>query len=120
MLKILIIEDSNSQRKIICKFIDQTKYKIYEAANGKIGLEMITEHQPDLIFCDLVMPEVDGIEVLKVLNDKKSRIPVVVLTSDIQLPVREQCLELGAIEFINKPASEIKIQKALEKVFASS
>jgi len=119
MPTVLIIEDSNFQRSILSKFIEGEGYQIYEATNGKTGLQLIEEHQPDLIFCDLVMPELDGFEVLRVLKEKKSTIPIVVLTSDIQKPVREQCLELGVMEFINKPASLIKIQNALQKVFGS-
>jgi CheY-like chemotaxis protein len=120
MPKILIIEDSNFQRKIVSKFIREEGHEVYEAANGKIGLEMIKEHQPDFIFCDLVMPELDGFEVLKALKEKKSTIPIVILTSDIQLPVKEQCLELGALEFINKPANQGKIQEALKKALGDN
>ena len=120
MPTVLIIEDSNFQRKIISKFIKEEGHEIYEAANGKIALELIEKYQPDLIFCDLVMPVLDGFEVLKNLKEKKSTIPIIVLTSDIQQPVREQCMELGALEFINNPANQIKIQNALQKVFGSA
>lgn len=119
MPTVLIIEDSNFQRKILAKFIMDEGHHIYEASNGKAGLELIEEHRPDLIFCDLVMPELDGFEVLKKLQDKKSTIPVIVFTSDIQKPVKKQCIELGAIEFINKPANPAKIQSALRKVFGA-
>mgnify|MGYP002636739774 CR=1 FL=1 len=119
MPTVLIIEDSNFQRKILAKLIMDEGYHIYEASNGKAGLELIEEHQPDLIFCDLVMPELDGFKVLKNLQNKKSTIPVIVLTSDIQKPVREQCIALGATAFINKPANPAKIQSALQKVFGA-
>ena len=119
MPTVLIIEDSNFQRKIISKFIKEEGHEIYEAANGKIALELIEKYQPDLIFCDLVMPVLDGFEVLKKLQEMKSTIPIVILTSDIQEPVRKQCLELGALEFINKPSSPVKVQGALQKAFGS-
>ena len=119
MPAVLIIEDSNFQRKILSKFITEEGHHIYEAANGKVGLELVEKHQPDLIFCDLVMPELDGFEVLRNLKKNKSTIPVIIITSDIQQPVREQYLELGALEFINKPANQKKIQDALQKVFGS-
>ena len=120
MPQILIIEDSNFQRRIISKSLEEEGHKTYAAPNGKIGLEMIEEHQPDLIFCDLVMPEVDGFGVLRTLQEKNSTIPIVVLTSDIQKPVREQCIELGATEFLNKPVNQIEIQDTLKKVFGSA
>jgi CheY-like chemotaxis protein len=120
MPKILLIEDSNFQRRILSKFLENNGHQVHEAANGKIGLEMVEEHQPDLIFCDLVMPETDGFGVLKALQEKKSVIPIVVLTSDIQKPVREQCIELGAAEFLNKPVNQDEIQNTLQKVFGSA
>jgi CheY-like chemotaxis protein len=116
---VLVIEDSSFQRKILCKFITDEGYQVCEASNGKIGLELVASRQPDLIFCDLVMPELDGFEVLKKLQEMKSTIPIVILTSDIQEPVKKQCLELGALEFINKPSSPVKVQGALQKAFGS-
>ncbi len=112
----LVIEDSNFQRKIIIKFLKNEGFEIIEAENGKIGLEKVAEHKPDIIFSDLVMPEVDGFEVLKTLQEQGSKIPVIVLTSDIQTPVREQCLALGAKVFLNKPFNQSQMKQALEGI----
>ena len=113
----LVIEDSNFQRKIIIKFLKTEGYEIVEAPNGKIGLEKVAETKPDIIFSDLVMPELDGFGVLKALKEEGSKIPIVVLTSDIQAPVREQCLELGARVFLNKPFNQSQMKQALDQVW---
>ncbi|MEK9629074.1 MAG: response regulator [Nitrospinota bacterium] len=116
----LVIEDSNFQRKIIIKFLKAEGYEIIEAPNGKVGLEKAAEHKPEIIFTDLVMPELDGFAVLKTLQEQGSKIPVVVLTSDIQAPVREQCLGLGANVFLNKPFNQNQMKQALEEIWGPS
>jgi CheY-like chemotaxis protein len=63
--KIVIIDDSNFQRKIITKFVKAQGHETSEGENGKIGLELIATHKLDTILCDLVMPEMDGFEVLR-------------------------------------------------------
>ena len=113
---IVIIDDSNFQRKIITKFVKAEGHETFEGANGKIGLELIATHKPDTILCDLVMPEVDGFEVLRTLQEQGSKIPVIILTADIQAPVREQCMQLGARKFLNKPFNQSQMREALEEI----
>ena len=116
MAKIVIIDDSNFQRKIITKFVKAQGHETYEGENGRVGLELIAAHKPDTILCDLVMPEVDGFEVLRKLQEQGTTIPIVILTADIQAPVREQCLQLGATKFLNKPFNKEQMKEALEEI----
>ena len=117
--KIVIIDDSNFQRKIITKFVKAEGHETYEGTNGRVGLELIATHRPDTILCDLVMPEVDGFEVLRTLQEQGSKIPVIILTADIQAPVREQCMQLGAKKFLNKPFNRGQMKEALDEVLGS-
>ncbi len=119
MANIVIIDDSNFQRKIITKFVKAEGHEIFEGANGKIGLELIATHKPDAILCDLVMPEVDGFEVLRKLQEQGSNIPVIILTADIQAPVREQCMQLGAKKFLNKPFNQSQMREALNEILGT-
>jgi CheY-like chemotaxis protein len=116
---IVIIDDSNFQRKIISKFVKAEGHETFEGANGKIGLELIATHKPDIILCDLVMPEVDGFEVLRILQERGSKIPIIILTADIQAPVREQCMQLGAKKFLNKPFNQGQMREALEEILGA-
>ena len=116
---IVIIDDSNFQRKIITKFVKAEGHETFEGANGKIGLELIATHKPDTILCDLVMPEVDGFEVLRTLQEQGSKIPVIILTADIQAPVREQCMQLGATKFLNKPFNQSQMREALDEILGA-
>ena len=79
-------------------------------------MEVLETHQPDCIFCDLLMPEMDGFGFIEALNEKKISIPLIYLTSDIQDTVKQRCLALGAKGFLNKPAQETQILGILKSV----
>jgi len=103
MAKILIIDDSPYMRSKIREALKYGDYTFLEADNGLKGLQMIIEQSPDCVILDLIMPDIDGLKILKNLCDEHSKIPVIVLTADIQEIVRKECLELGANAFVNKP-----------------
>ncbi|MFH0968801.1 MAG: response regulator [Methanobacteriota archaeon] len=103
MTRILIIDDSLFQRRIISAPLKTEGYEISEAVNGKDGLAKIIVEKPDLIILDILMPEKDGFEVLKELQETRNKIPVIMLTSDVQDSTRDECLAYGAQAFVNKP-----------------
>jgi CheY-like chemotaxis protein len=113
MAAILIIDDSSYMRSKIRSILKSDGYDILEAENGYKGLQMIREHSPDCVILDLILPEMDGLKVLKALQ---SKIPVVVVTADIQESVFEQCLELGAKAFINKPPKEDELRNTVKNI----
>uniref|UniRef100_UPI0038CDB9A9 response regulator n=1 Tax=Methanochimaera problematica TaxID=2609417 RepID=UPI0038CDB9A9 len=81
-------------------------YLVLEASNGKDALEILVSKKPDLMILDLLMPEMDGFEVLREAKKTGIEVPIVVLTSDIQESTREMCESLGAMGFVNKPVDE--------------
>lgn len=114
MARILIIDDSSFQRGIIRKILLQAGYETIEAKNGRDGLQQVIDAVPDLILLDLVMPEMDGFAVLSELQKEKNKVPVLVLTADIQEITREQCLALGAEGFLNKPVKAEDLISAVQ------
>jgi two-component system, chemotaxis family, chemotaxis protein CheY len=116
MALILVVEDSSFQRKIITQILEKAGNETLSAENGKQGLEILETHKPDCIFCDLLMPEMDGFAFLEALKEKNIQIPVINLTSDIQDTVKQRCLDLGAKGFLNKPAQESQILETLKSV----
>jgi CheY-like chemotaxis protein len=116
MATILVIDDSKFQRKRIVEVLQAEGHETIEATDGKEGLEMAEQHQPMFIVCDMVMPVMGGIDVLKKLKEQKSPIPVIILTADIQVPVREKCIELGAKAFLNKPLKKEEMIEALKTI----
>lgn len=103
MSRILIVDDSLFQRRVVSAPLKAQGFETFEAVNGKEGLEKILEVKPDLILLDILMPEKNGIEVLKELKRAQNTIPVIMLTSDVQESTRDECLSLGAQAFVNKP-----------------
>ena len=103
MKKILIIDDSQFARINLSNFLKKNDYEIFEAENGIAGLDAVKEHDPDCIISDLLMPEMDGCQFLESLNKQNIKIPVIILTADIQATTKKKLMEAGAVEIINKP-----------------
>ena len=112
--KILIAEDSSVDRDILCSVLSPDdsfgdkkglNYTIINAKNGKEALEMAFNEKPDIILLDVIMPEMDGFEVIKELkaSDETRQIPVIYITGLGQAEIEEKGFDLGAVDFISKP-----------------
>ena len=114
---ILIIEDSEINRDLLTDILEN-EYYLIKAVNGKIGLDIIKEHTADidLVLLDLNMPVMDGKEVLKALRQDPDlqEIPVIVTTSDAE--DEQECLELGASDFIPKPYEPIIVRLRVQSM----
>lgn len=117
MAQILIIDDSPMTRRIAVKILEPEGHEILEAGSGNDGVEIAVTKTSDCILLDFLMPGEDGREVLK---EKEVTSPVIVQTSDIQETTREECLKLGAFRFLNKPANENEIRRAVKEAITST
>lgn len=102
---ILLIEDNPDILENLTEFLEMEGYKILSANNGKRGLELAAEFIPDLIICDVLMHEMDGYEVLRLLLDttKTHEIPFIFSTSMSEKVNRTEAMKLGAADYIVKP-----------------
>ncbi len=119
MAKVLIVEDSAFQRTIIRRIVHNAGHETIEAVSGKDALRKIEDNRPDLIFLDLLMPDMNGFQVLKVLKSKHNTTPVVVLTADVQESTRNKCIEDGATDIIYKPVDNSMLSGILQKFLNS-
>ncbi|WP_067052758.1 response regulator [Methanofollis ethanolicus] len=103
MPRILITDDSSFQRKIISSILDKEGFETVCARNGREGLDLAAENPPDLIVLDLLMPEMDGFEMMKQLRERGLTAPVIILTADIQESTLDACRKMGARACLNKP-----------------
>lgn len=105
MKTILIIEDTEDILENLTEFLEMQGFKIVGARAGKIGVEAAKEFTPDLIICDVLLPEMDGFRVLDALlhSAKTCEIPFIFSTSMSEKVNRDRALKLGADDYIIKP-----------------
>ena len=105
MKTILIIEDDDNVRENISEILELNGYLTHSAPNGKEGLEIALELIPDLIVCDMMMPEMDGMEVLHHLREKHhlENIPFIFLTARVEKQDFRQAMKMGADDYLTKP-----------------
>ena len=116
MSKILIIEDNRDIRENIQEILELAGYETDVAANGKIGVQRATEGQPDLILCDIMMPELDGYGVLHILskNEQTLTTPFIFLTAKAEKVDVRKGMSLGADDYITKPFDETDLLNAID------
>jgi len=122
MKKVLIIEDTLEVRENLAEILELSNYEVLTAENGKIGVKKALQHSPDVIICDVMMPELDGFGVLKILDSKPLTrdIPFIFLTAKAdKLDVRKG-MNLGADDYITKPFDDLELLDALEIRLAKS
>jgi len=103
MSKILIIDDERSIRRALREILEFEKFEIEEAENGKEGLEKAKSEHFDVIFCDIKMPVMDGMEVLNELNKASVDVPVIMISGHGNIETAVDAIKKGAFDFIEKP-----------------
>ncbi|WP_394772023.1 response regulator [Mucilaginibacter sp.] len=114
--KILIIEDNTDIRENIAEILELADYAVLEAGNGKIGVEVAIKELPDLVLCDIMMPELDGYGVLYLLNKhpETMAIPLVFLTAKAEMADLRKGMDLGADDYLTKPFDDMELLHAIE------
>ena len=117
MKKILIVEDNSDYREIMNLFITKMGYRAIMAKNSNEAIAFAEAEEPDLIFMDVALPEVDGIKTTAMLkqNPKTSRIPVVALTAWMSELWREKASKVGIVSYLLKPVSPQTLKQTIEK-----
>lgn len=113
---ILLIEDNLEMRENTAEIIELANYNVLTAENGKVGVELAKEHIPDLIICDIMMPEMDGYGVLYILSKdpKTCSIPFVFLTAKAEKSEFRKGMNLGADDYVTKPYEEMELLSVIE------
>ena len=116
MKKILVIEDTFEVRDNLAEILELANYEVYTAENGKRGVQKAMEVSPDLIICDVMMPELDGFGVLKILEKKPALrdIPFIFLTAKAEKSDFRKGMNLGADDYITKPFDDVELLDAVE------
>lgn len=115
---VMLAEDEPNIVESLTFLLERAGFEISVATNGRIALESALEDQPDVLVLDLMLPELDGYEVLRQLraNPKGEKLPVLMLTAKGQRIDRETALECGANLFMTKPFANAELVAAVEEL----
>lgn len=113
-IQVLIAEDDTSLMEIMSMQLSKQGFEVHSASNGKKATEMLKDFTPDLMLLDLLMPEMDGFEVLKYMQDNHIIVPTIVLTNLGQDENCEKSIELGATDCCVK--SDTPLTNLVEKI----
>ncbi len=102
--RILVVDDEQKIVEVVKSYLEHSGYEVYEAYNGKQGLEMFEKIDPSLIVLDLMLPDVTGEEICKKIR-KQSRVPIIMLTAKVEEEDILKGLDIGADDYVTKPFS---------------
>ena len=120
LVKVLIIDDDENVRHSIASYLRDSGYRTCEAMDGEEGLARMAIEKPELVLCDLRMPKLDGINVLKVIADAYSHVPIIVISGAGVMSDAVEALRLGASDYLIKPILDLEvlvhaIERSLER-----
>ena len=120
--KILVIDDKDSNRKLLEVFVQADGYQTVAATDGETGIAMAISEQPNVILLDLMMPGLDGFEVVRRLksNPETASIPVIVVTALYDIASRQRLGVWGSTEILRKPVDRWELSDRISKLLASS
>lgn len=116
MTKILIIEDNDNIRENVIEILELSGYEVFAAENGKKGVELALKIIPDIVLCDIMMPELDGYGVIHILhkNPETQAIPIIFLTAKAERTDIRKGMELGVDDYLTKPFDDMELLRAIE------
>ncbi len=117
MIKVLIVDDCPITREFIKKILNRLNInRVNEAGNGEEALSLYDEYKPDLVFMDITMPKLNGIEAMKKLNEKYAHTNIIMVTSLEDQGLIFEALSSGAKGFLVKPIDTFKLKREITKI----
>jgi CheY-like chemotaxis protein len=120
-MNVLFIEDDPMNRRVVADMLDVAGANMAEAESAELGLRMIDENDYDMALVDLRMPGMDGMEAIRAIrsrDDAKARLPIIVVTADTAIDLRQRCIEAGADEVLFKPVAMDALFEAMGRILA--
>lgn len=118
--KVLVVDDDATILYAFRELLRKEGFKYVVATNGEEALKKIPQERPDLIFMDITMPAMDGLEVLKQMQEQKNRTPVIIITGFGTMQTAIKAIQLGAFDYLTKPLDVSKIRLVMERALAGT
>ncbi|WP_066780555.1 MULTISPECIES: response regulator [unclassified Sphingomonas] len=121
-MNVLFIEDDRMNRRVVRDMLNVAGADMIEAESAEEGLRLLDDQEFDMLLVDLRMPGMDGITAIRHIrarSDQKARVPIIVVTADTAIDLRERCLAAGADEVIFKPVAMDNLFDAMGRVLAA-
>ncbi|MFN8369014.1 MAG: response regulator [Bacteriovoracaceae bacterium] len=116
-LKIVVVDDAEFSRKTIISILENAKFKVVgEASNANEAIDMIIKNSPNLIILDMVMPDLSGVDLLKIIYEKFQDIYVIIVSSLFHEQIVVESISSGALDFIQKPFEPETIINSVNKI----
>jgi len=116
--KILVVDDSRLARRMVRQLLEELGHVVEEAADGAEALERYVINRHDVVFLDMVMHGMYGLEVLNKFRELNPQLPVIIASADIQKSTREQVRAAGAVAMVNKPLKKEELISVLSTVLS--
>lgn len=107
--RLLVIDDDEGVRRNISSFLEDSNFAVLQAGSGKEGIALSASEQPDLILCDLRLPDIDGLEVIRHITAENRHTPVIVISGLGEVHDVVQALRLGAADYLTKPIKDLEV-----------
>lgn len=120
-MNVIFIEDDPMNRRVVGDMLNVAGAAMTEAESGEVGLRLIDDNEFDMALIDLRMPGMDGItaiEQIRARDDAKAKLPIIVVTADTAIDLRERCLAAGADEVLFKPVAMDALFEAMGRILA--
>ncbi len=116
--RLLVVDDEPANVFLLELILNAEGYHVDSASNGKLALELMSQHQYDAVLMDIMMPQMSGLDVLRIAKQTESlkEVPIIMVSAKVQSSDVETAMELGAVEYIRKPVDEIELMARLKTV----
>lgn len=119
---LLIIDDDEVVRESLAAYLEDSNFKVLQALNGLQGQQIFESEQPDLVICDLRMPQIDGLELIRRIRQTASETPIIVLSGAGVMSDAVEALRLGAADYLIKPLEDLavlehSVRRALDRAY---
>ncbi|MBH9304555.1 SpoIIE family protein phosphatase [Pseudomonas aeruginosa] len=119
---LLIIDDDEVVRESLAAYLEDSNFKVLQALNGLQGLQIFESEQPDLVICDLRMPQIDGLELIRRSRQPAAETPIIVLSGAGVMSDAVEALRLGAADYLIKPLEDLavlehSVRRALDRAY---